>query len=215
MRSAARLRPLVTRTLRLTLAASLLGCLLFLPFAGRFLHREDPLAPADMILVLAGTRTERWLEAADLYHEGWAPRLLVSPGPVDALEPELESRGVRYPREGELARDAIIATGVPPEVVAVLPGGVDNTAHEAEATVLHTSRGGRPHRIIVVTSPYHTRRAGFAFRRAFAGTGVEVLVRGSRHSPSDPPRWWRQRADVRFVVSELPKVLLYAAGLRE
>jgi len=215
MRSAARLRLLATRTLRIFVATILVGCLVFLPFAGRYLEQQDPLVRADLILVLAGSRTERWLEAVDLFNEGWAPRIAVSPGHVDPIETELEARGIRYPREGELARDAIVASGVPAEAVAVLPSGVDNTAHEAAATLQYVSGATTFRRVIVVTSPLHTRRTGFAFRRAFAGTGVDVIVRGSRHSESDPARWWRRRADIRWVVSEMQKLIVYAAGVRE
>jgi uncharacterized SAM-binding protein YcdF (DUF218 family) len=67
--------------------------------------------------------------------------------------------------------------------------------------------------VIVVTSSYHTRRTKFAFRRAFAGTSVTILVRGSRYSQANPARWWTRRSDIRFVMSELPKFLAYVAGL--
>ena len=215
MRSAAELRLLAARTLSVLVATATLAFFLFLPFAGRFLDDDDPLEPADLILVLAGARVERWLEGADLYKEGWAPRIVVSPGPVDPIEAELAARGIVYPREGDLAREAIIATGVPADAVAVLPDGVDNTAHEAVA-LLRAAEGRPLRRVIVVTSPYHTRRTGFAFRRAFAGTGVEVRVRGSRYSRADPERkWWRQRSDIRYVTSELPKLVLYAVGVAE
>jgi uncharacterized SAM-binding protein YcdF (DUF218 family) len=69
--------------------------------------------------------------------------------------------------------------------------------------------------MIVVTSKYHSRRAGFAFRREFAGTSVQVIVRASRHDPSEPARWWRRRADVRSVSSELQKLAAYMLGLGE
>ena len=42
---------------------------------GRFLTKEDSIHKADVIAVLAGTRFDRPLEAADLYQAGCAPRL--------------------------------------------------------------------------------------------------------------------------------------------
>lgn len=214
MRSAAGVRSFVTRALRILLPAAVLGLLAFLPFAGRFLYAVDPLQRSDLIFVLAGARVERWLEAVDLYKEGWAPIVVLSPGPADPREAALRARGIPYPREGELARTAVIASGIPEEAVSILPDSVDNTAHEAVA--LRAALQGRPvARVIVVTSPYHTRRTGFAFRRAFRGTGVEVLVRGSRHTDSDPARWWRRRPDIRYVVSELQKFVFYAGGVSE
>jgi uncharacterized SAM-binding protein YcdF (DUF218 family) len=210
----AELRPFILRWLGLLLVLTILGSLLLLPFAGRLLSHEDPIEHADVILALAGARVERWLEAVDLYKEGWAPRLVLSPGPAEPIENQLRARGVDYPRDGDLARDAAIALGVPPDAVMVLPGPVDNTAQEA-AVFKRIVAPSRITRVIVVTSPYHTRRTGYAFRRVFADTPVRVIVRGTRYSPSQPRRWWRQRGDVRYVMSELPKLLAYVAGLGE
>jgi uncharacterized SAM-binding protein YcdF (DUF218 family) len=197
----------------LALAAAL-GFAIFLPFAGRVLAQEDALADADAIVVLAGARVERWLEAVDLYRERRAPLIVLSPGRVDEAEARLAAMGIRFPREAELARDAMRQMGIPGEAIAILPGSVDNTAAEATA-VRATFHGAGWHRMIVVTSKYHSRRAGFAFRREFAGTPVQVLVRTSRHDPSQPAHWWRRRADVRDVSSELQKLAAYMLGLGE
>jgi uncharacterized SAM-binding protein YcdF (DUF218 family) len=213
MSSLARWRS-VSRAARLVAGFLIIAVLLFLPFAGRFLVRADPLQKADLILVFAGARVERWLEAAELYKEGWAPTILLSPGPVEAIERQLAAQGVVYPREGDLARRALIAYGIPEDAVSVLPGSVDNTAQEA-AVVARMLRGAERARIIIVTSPYHTRRAGFAFRRALGDAGVQVVVRPTRFSESEPSRWWRRRGDVRYVMNEMPKLLAYALGVGE
>lgn len=200
---------------RVCAAAAILACvglLCFLPFAGRFLVRQDPLSASDAIFVLAGGRVDRWMEGLELYRERHAPLIVLSPGRLDRNEIELRAKGIRWPTEAELARDAILQLGVPPEVVRILPGNLDNTAQEAEA--LHrlvNDTGWR--RVIVVTSHYHTRRTRFAFRREFNGSPAEVVVRASRFDESDPPGWWRHRSDIRFVVSELPKLVLYGLGL--
>ena len=68
-------------------------------------------------------------------------------------------------------------------------------------------------RMIVVTSKYHLRRAGYAFRREFEGTGVEIVMRGSRYDKSDPEHWWASRADLRWMLSEAPKFAAYLLGL--
>ena len=133
---------------------------------------------------------------------------------MDAIESELHRRGVKYPREGDLARDAVVALGVPPAAVTVLPDGVDNTAAEA-AALQRLFPTGQVQRLIVVTSPYHTRRAGFAFRRAFRDTPTKIIVRGSRYSDAEPSRWWRRRGDIRYVMTELPKLVAYTLGLAE
>lgn len=214
MRVAAGLRPHILRIVQLVLAAVIVGFLVFLPFAGRFLRHSDELQHADVIMVLGGARVERWLEAVDLFKEGWAPAMVISPGIVSPLEAGLQTKGVKYPREGDLARDAVLSLGVPASAVTVLPGGVDNTAAEA-AALRRAYSASSLHRVIVVTSSYHLRRAGYAFRREFRGDGVQIIMRPSRYDGAVPGRWWTRRQDVRYMLSELPKFAAYVAGLGE
>ena len=186
----------------------------FFPYAGRFLAVDDPLEPADVIFVLAGARIERWLEGVELYREGRASKILLSPGRADPAEEELRRRGVVLPADVELTRTAVLQLGVPPDAVIAPLVGVDNTAQEAAlARRLALEAGWR--RIIVVTSKYHARRTRFAFAREFRDTSIVTSVRTSRYDRSTPARWWRHRADIRSVTSELEKLLLYRLGLGE
>ena len=217
MSIAARVRPrrALARVCALTCAIALVGALGFLPFAGTFLVREDALESADVMFVLAGSRAERWLEAVELYREGRAPVIVLSPGRMEAAELALRGRGIRLPSEADIARDAMLQLGVPSSAIVVLAGSHDKTAQEAAALerYIRDSTAERSiQRAIVVTSRYHTRRTQLAFRRAF-DERLRIIVRASRFDASQPSRWWRHRADIRFVTSELPKVLLYALGL--
>ena len=83
-------------------------------------------------------------------------------------------------------------SGVPAAAVTVLPGGVDNTAAEA-AALRRAYPTGSLHRVIVVTSSYHLRRAGYAFRREFGRDGVQIIMRPSRYDEAVPGRWWTRR----------------------
>lgn len=182
-----------------------------LPFAGRLLYHEDALRRSDAVFVLAGSRIVRWLEASDLVNEGWAPEIALGGGYRETLEKNLLARGVRIPSEGEVAREALIQLGHPPDRVRIL-GYTDNTAEEArmlqrEAVARHWSR------VIVVTSRLHTRRAGLAMRRAFAGTQTEIIMRASRYDDDEPAHYWRKRRTVRSLMSELPKLAAYWIGL--
>lgn len=200
--------------LRRLLIAQIAGiCLLLaaLPFAGRALYREDPLEKADAVMVLAGERVNRWLEAHDLVREGWAEVIVLSGGYRESRERALLEQGVRIPSEGDVARDALVQLGHAPASVRVL-GFADNTA--AEAGLLRqeaTARGWS--RVIVVTSKLHTRRAGFALRRELSGTNIRVIVRASRYDDDDPAKYWRKRRTLRAMLSEAPKMIAYLLGL--
>lgn len=184
----------------------------FLYYGGRFLQHEDPLVKADAIFVLAGSRLERPLEAVDLFKEGYAPVIVLSPGRPEPVERLVRARGIRFPSDAELVRDAMVQMGIPASAILATDGFVDNTAQEANLLrAMVQARGWR--RVIVITSKYHTRRSGFAFRRGLEGTGAQAIVRASRYDISDPARWWRLRADFRFVTSEWQKLIAYRLGL--
>ena len=212
MRSTRRWGRLAARILLGSVALAVLLAAAACPYAGRYLIVDEPLVPADAIVVLAGARAERWLEAVDLYKEGIAPHVLLSPGIIDPAEISVRRMGVRYPPEVELARDAMIQLGVPTQAITTLPGSAGNTADEAAQTrPIALERGWR--RLLVVTSQYHTRRSRFAFAREFAGSGIEVRIRATRHDQVVPDRWWRSRRDILFVISELQKLAAYRLGL--
>ena len=179
---------------------------------GRFLAREDPLEPADAIVVLAGTRVERPLEAVDLYLAHYAPRIVLSYGNLeDRAIRAVEQRGAHVLSDIDLLKAMMIDLGVPAEALITPSRGHDNTVEEARTMrEIALAHGWR--RIIVVSSTYHLRRVSMAFARTFRGSDVQILVHGSRYDPSTPDRWWRRRGDVRWLVSELPKVVAYAVG---
>jgi uncharacterized SAM-binding protein YcdF (DUF218 family) len=205
-------RSVLRRLLAALLLLAIGGGAWFVVYGGRHLQHEDPLVKADALFVLAGTRLERPLEAVDLYKEGFAPLVVLSPGRPEHGERLLQARGIRFPSEPELVRDAMVQLGVPATAIVATEGYVDNTAQEAHLLrAMVQARGWR--RVIVITSKYHTRRSGFAFRRGLEGTGAQLVIRASRYDPSDPARWWRLRADFRFVTSEWQKLLAYRLGL--
>jgi len=205
------MRRVVRRTLLLLVVSSLATIAWFVVYGGRFLQHEDPLQKSDAILVLAGARVERALEAVDLYKEGWAPLIIVSGGRVEAAEAALQQRGIGLPREGDAVRVVMGQLGVPASAIVQPPDSVDNTGQEANMLrAMAQERHWR--RVIIVTSKYHTRRTGFAFRRGLEGTGAVPIVRASRYDASDPAHWWRRRADFRFAGSEWVKLLFYRLG---
>jgi uncharacterized SAM-binding protein YcdF (DUF218 family) len=204
--SISRIQRLLALTLVVLAASAMLG-------AGHMVAREDPLQKADAIYVLGGSWIQRWLEAADLYREGYAPRVVISRGTVSEGERELARRGVRLPGEGDMGRTAMITyLKVPAGDVEVLRTDVDNTAQEATAIApIVAERHWR--RIIVITDRASTRRAGFAMRRVL-GPDVDIIMRAPRIDSFPPSGWWKQRANFRTVFYEAPKLLAYWLGLK-
>lgn len=181
---------------------------------GTVFYEEDPLQPADVLFPLSGSEMDRQLEAADLFKAGYGRYILLTIGHRDRAVAELARRGVQVPTSAEFTRDIYARLGIPASAVIMPPLVHDNTAHEARTlAALAREHGWRS--VLVVTSKFHTRRAGFAFRRALKGTGVDVRVRSTRYDPANPDRWWASRSDLRWVLSEGPKFAAYVLGLRE
>ena len=175
---------------------------------GRWLAPQHALVKADAIFVLAGTVAERPLEAADLFQEGYAPRILVTRDTPEPAALVAGSRGATLPQRYELNRDMLLKLGVPDSALVVPDRIHDNTASEAETLREVAIKSGWK-RVIVVSSTYHLRRVAIACRRQLRGTDVQVILRGTRYDPAVPDRWWTRRSDIRWVVSEVPKVVAY------
>ena len=181
--------------------------------AGLILDHPDPLAPADVIYVLGGSRISRALEAAELYASAMAPLIIISQGAQEAAENQLAARNIHVPTEGDIARDILVGRlNVPPAAVEVLPDAPDNTAQEA-SMILGRVRASHWSRLIVITDCASTRRAGFIFRRTL-GPDVTITARCARTDTYDPWLWWRSRATFRETFYELPKLVAYWCGLR-
>jgi uncharacterized SAM-binding protein YcdF (DUF218 family) len=179
---------------------------------GRFMAAEDPLETADAIFVFAGTRVERPLEAFDLYRDGYAPRVVVTRAVAEQAVFLAERRGVRLASDFDLNREMLRQLGLPDSALIAPDRIHDNTAQEAQTLrALATQYHWR--RVILVSSKYHLRRARLACQRELKGTGVQLIRRGSRYDLSTPDRWWRRRSDIRWLLSEVPKLAAYELGL--
>jgi len=202
-----RLRLLVGLTAVLLAAAGLYGFV----EAGRFLSSEDPLQKADAVFVFAGRYIERPLEAADLFREGYAPRIVITRDLGDVPVPVLARRGIDLPTHVEITTRMLQELGVPSEAV-IRPVRIhDHTSEEAE-TLRQLALQYRWRRVILVSSKYHLRRVALAASRAMRGTGVQLVLRATRYDDSIPAQWWTRRADIRWVLSELPKYIAYRLG---
>ena len=180
---------------------------------GSFLVVQDPLAKADAIFVLGGTRYERPLEAAELYNAGWAPRITLMQQIADNGERELLKRGVPYKREVDEQIEVLGHVGVPATAISVMEQA-NSTADEAD-TLLRLVTREHWTRVIVVTSKQHTRRAGLVMRRRLAGTGAEVVVRYARLDNSNVEQWWANRSTLRFTLFESQRLFAYWIGVAD
>ncbi|WP_320175087.1 YdcF family protein [Maridesulfovibrio sp.] len=199
-------RPLLTLIGALTVAGMLAAAVLFF-FAPVLLQQEDKLEKAEAIVVLGG-HYYRPLYAADLYNEGYAPRILASK-PV--ITPEIEAvrdLGIHFPYQWEVFRDVLLKKGVPAEKIEFF--GKANISTLDEAKNLKEKLTPQIKSVILVTSPMHTRRAGIIFREILP-PDVKIIVVGTPYEVT-PDKWWTNFRAAPFVVLEVAKTFYYEFG---
>ena len=177
------------------------------PRLGAWLVVVDPLQKADAIFVLGGTMFERPLEAADLYREGWAPRLLLMRQVADEGEQELRRRGIPFQREIDVQVEVLTRLGVPRTAIEVLEE--QNSTRDEGIALRAVVAAHHWQRVIIVTSKQHTRRARLVMTRQLADTGAQAIVRASRYDKADVDAWWRNRSTMRFTLFETQRLIAY------
>jgi len=154
---------------------------------------------------LGGGGVGRVAQAAALLEGGYATWLV-------ATDAEIDLPGIRD-SYSELVRQEAQWQGVAPERILMAPGVVETTYEEALAVRALAQEQGWTS-LLVVTDPYHTRRARLTFRDVFRGTGVAMAVRPVEETPYDPEAWWRSVDGLRETWTEYAKLALYLLGYR-
>jgi uncharacterized SAM-binding protein YcdF (DUF218 family) len=176
---------------------------------GSFLVIEDPLKPAVAIAVLEGQVPFREMEAAKLYREKWADRVVVVRGRQREEREALLKLGIKPPEGWELSREVLLRLGVPSSAILVPDEEAEGTLEELRI-VAEAIRPGHA-AVILVTSKYHTRRADLTWSYVTGGKS-EGIVRAAPQDPFDPTRWWTERRFILSVVREYLGLVNYWMG---
>jgi len=168
-----------------------------------FLIRQDTPEKADLMVVLSGSAFDRGNEGAKLYEQGYTKQVICPGGNLE--EVFLILGDTLY--ESDLCKQNVIRNGVPAANVVALHYGT-STREEAD-TILNYCRQHQVKKIIVVTSLFHTRRAGDVYKKRFAKEGITVLMRGAHASEYDENLWWQNEYGLISLNNEYMKTLYY------
>lgn len=130
---------------------------------------HDPEARGDAAFVMQGglASEERLRAAADLFHMGRVPRLFLMGDESASYFSFTERRSFT---RTEWMLGYLRWLGVPRDRVTVLanqPGSRLGSLHEAD--LMRAALPDDVHRLVIVTSPVHTRRSRLAFERRLGG----------------------------------------------
>lgn len=167
---------------------------------GQYLITQHPLAKADLILVLSGQPLLRVPEAARVYHEGFAPMILLTNELRERGMEELMRVGIRMPDYQERALTILEALRVPRSAILTIQERADSTWAEMQ-TVARFLKSHPMRTLIIVTSKSHTTRASKLFATGL-GSGVRLIMHPVPNDPFDPARWWQDRTDAKEVLHE-------------
>jgi uncharacterized SAM-binding protein YcdF (DUF218 family) len=166
---------------------------------GKFLIVQDNLYPADVIHVIAGEdyRTEY---AIQLYKDGFAKTIFFTGG-------WCEQHGYYH---GEHGMQMALAAGVPAEDIAYDETPVLSTYDETELLKKYIDSSlPSAQSIIVVSEPYHMRRAHWTNKMVF-GDGMEISMQPVPFDQTPlKQHWWEDEKSRDFVGDEYKKLAYY------
>ena len=165
--------------------------------AAKYLYCKDELKPADVIVVLAGEETERVEYGVKLFKEGWArkDRMILSGGPVVW----------KYTFASLMEKHALYL-GVPKKDI-LLEDRSTSTEEDARFTREILRQHGYTS-LILVTSPYHSKRADKIFRKTM-GNEIRVISAPAEKSWFRFENWWERKRDRKVVFMEFSKFLWF------
>ena len=151
-----------------------------------FLVVNEKPKPVDVIIVLGGDMS-RVNAGVDLYEQGYANKILLTGTSAERMNSLAQSLGV-------------------PEANIILEEKARTTYENAKYSFqIMEDRGFKS--AIVVTSPYHTRRASIIFHHFF--DKIDVTMCSVPYDSSISHNWWKSGRTAYQVISEYLKLGWY------
>jgi uncharacterized SAM-binding protein YcdF (DUF218 family) len=165
---------------------------------------NEPVAHADAIVVLGGGPETRPFAAARLYHEGFAPRLLIT---NTKARPSTASLGSTY-GDAEYIRQMLLKLDVPASNIVVV--GPDNTSTYEESVAIRDWVQTHAAKVVIIpTDSFHTRRVRWLFGKQLSRVGARVIVEAVPVREYADADWWRHGNGVTAFQNEIIKYLYY------
>ena len=165
--------------------------------AARFLVVDEP-EKSDAIVVLAGDTKVRPVRGLDLLRQGMAPHLFL----------DAETRDVIYDQPlVELVQKYVNSLGEANRVSVCQITGYSTIAEADDVSRCLQSLS--PHRVLIVTSDYHTRRALMIFRHRLPQ--YQFSAAAARNPAQFGEAWWTHREWAKATFDEWAKTLWWEA----
>lgn len=162
-----------------------------------FLIVGDNLENADIILTLAGdSNGERVEQAVKLYKDKWAPKILMSGGPA-----------VWNLTYAQNMRNQAVSLGVPKKDVLIQDRS-ESTYEDIKYSFLIIKKLNAK-KVIIVTSPFHMRRAVMTAKKMYGRQGIKVIAFPVQKAKWVAKGWWKRHEDTQPVIYEYMAMAQY------
>jgi hypothetical protein len=173
--------------------------------AGGVLVVNEPVTPADIIVISSDSGGAGALQAADLVHSGIATRVAVFADPPSGEDLEFIRR--RLPYEDMAARQIRQLSSLDVTDVVQIPRTEAGTGGEVQILAPWCDQH-ELQSVVFVVARDHSRRIRRVLNRDMKGHPTRVTVQAERYSSFDPDRWWETRSGIRTEIVEFEKLVL-------
>jgi uncharacterized SAM-binding protein YcdF (DUF218 family) len=154
---------------------------------------------SDAIVVISGDeQLARFAEGVNLFQQGFGRYLVFSGAAYD-----------NGTSNADVMRDLAVQRGIPQGAILEEPLGEDTWGNAVYTRQVLEEHGLQS--AILVTSPYHLRRAQVTFDAAYTGSGIELTVHAAPDSQWRKQSWWQQAETRRLTFTELQKLAYIVA----
>jgi uncharacterized SAM-binding protein YcdF (DUF218 family) len=180
-------------TLAIILTTLVVGFVLLVG-VGFYLSPQDNVDKADAIVVVSGGQTtSRAEKGIDLYKQGYAPNIIFSGASLDD-----------GPSNAFAMRDQALANGVPASNIYIDEKSQNTYENAVNSKAILQSLAAS--KIILVTSPYHQRRANQTFESVL-GKDYQLIGVSAFDDRWSKSQWWRRGFPLFISVSETWKLI--------
>jgi uncharacterized SAM-binding protein YcdF (DUF218 family) len=165
---------------------------------GAYLIISSELKPANAIVVLSGGDESRMKQALQIYYENYAKMIILT-------ETGQTTEGFNQLYSFDM-RIVLLSHGIPSGNIFMTDHLVSSTRDEALA-VKNLMINQQMKSAIIVTDPYHTRRALNIFKENFADTDIQLSIQPVQNSWYNSRTWFLKSDGWKFTILEYIKLL--------
>lgn len=178
------------------------------PRMGKWLIHSQNLQKSDLIFVLMGSIPDRALQTADIYHSGYAGKIVFANEQQFGAE-KLKPYGIELETTASILKSTLVKLRVPQDSIEILPNVA--TCTQDEAIILRDYLKLHPlvKSVIIVTSSYHSQRVSRIFGKALkkSNQSVTLVISSNKYTDFKPIKWWKERDSAIMVFMEYMKLI--------